>query len=72
MNFILLLLPSLLSALLAYLVRPYRVAVGWANAGLSLVSLGAALAFAAAILAGVKRRPSARVSCCALIASLRC
>ena len=52
MNFILLLLPSLLSALLAYLVRPYRAAVGWVNAGLSLVSLGAALAFAASILAG--------------------
>ena len=46
MNFVLLLFPSLLSALLAYLVRPYRVAVGWVNAGLSLVSLGAALAFA--------------------------
>jgi hydrogenase-4 component F len=52
MNFILLLFPSLLSALLAHLVRPYRVIIGWANAGLSLVSLGAALAFAASILAG--------------------
>jgi hydrogenase-4 component F len=52
MNFILLLFPSLLSALVAALVRPYRVAVGWVNAGLSLVSLGAALAFAASILAG--------------------
>ena len=52
MNFILLLFPSLLSALLATLVRPYRPAVGWVNAGLSLVSLGAALAFAVSILAG--------------------
>ena len=62
MNFILLLFPSLLSALLATLVRPYRVIIGWVNAGLSLVSLGAALAFAASILAGGE----------ALIASLRC
>jgi hydrogenase-4 component F len=52
MNFILLLLPSLLSVLLATLVRPYRAAVGSVNAGLSLVSLGAALAFAVSILAG--------------------
>jgi hydrogenase-4 component F len=52
MKFVLLLFPSLLSALLAYLVRPYRVAVGWANACLSFVSLGAALAIAASILAG--------------------
>jgi hydrogenase-4 component F len=52
MNFILLLFPPLLSALLATLVRPYRVIVGWANSGLSLVSLGAALAFAVTSLAG--------------------
>ena len=52
MNFVFLLFPPLLSALLAYLVRPYRVTVGWANAGLSLVSLGAAFAFASSILAG--------------------
>ncbi|MET0501800.1 MAG: proton-conducting transporter membrane subunit [Candidatus Binatia bacterium] len=52
MNFILLLLPSLLSALLATLVRPYRVLVGWVSACLSLVSLGAALAFAASLLDG--------------------
>ncbi len=52
MNFILLLLPSLLSALLAYLMNPYRVAVGWASVCFSFVSLGAALAFAAAISAG--------------------
>ena len=52
MNFALLLFPPLLSALLAYVVRPYRVAVGWAGAWVSLVSLGSALAFAASILAG--------------------
>jgi hydrogenase-4 component F len=52
MNFVLLLLPSLLSALLAYLVRPYRMVVGWINAWLSLVSLGAALAFAVSLEAG--------------------
>ncbi|HEU4341434.1 MAG TPA: hydrogenase 4 subunit F [Candidatus Binatia bacterium] len=52
MQFVLLLFPSLLSALVAYLVRPYRVAVGWANACLSLVPLGAALAIAGSILSG--------------------
>src|SRR6266571_3344059 len=52
MNFALLLFPPLVSALLAYFVRPYRAAVGWASAWLSLVSLGAALAFAASIQAG--------------------
>ncbi len=51
MNFALLLFPPLVSALLAYFVRPYRAAVGWASAWLSLVSLGAALAFAASIQA---------------------
>jgi hydrogenase-4 component F len=52
MNFVLLLFPPLLSALLAYCVRPYRAAVGWAGACLSLVSLAAAAAFAASMLAG--------------------
>lgn len=52
MNFWLLLLPSLLAALLAYGVRPYRAFVGWTNAVLSLVSLGAALEFAAGALRG--------------------
>ena len=51
MNFVLLLFPPLASALLAYFVRPYRAGVGWANACVSLVSLGAALAFAASVLA---------------------
>jgi hydrogenase-4 component F len=46
MKFLLLLLPSFVSALGAYVVRPYRALVGWLNALLSLLSLGAALAFA--------------------------
>jgi hydrogenase-4 component F len=46
MKFLLLLLPSLVSALSAYVVRPYRVIIGWFNALLSLLSLGAALVFA--------------------------
>ncbi len=46
MKFLLLLLPSFVSALGAYVVRPYRTLVGWLNALLSLLSLGAALAFA--------------------------
>ena len=50
--FAMLLGPSVLSALLALLVRPYRVAVGAANAALSLVSLAAAFALAGRVLAG--------------------
>src|ERR1051325_859620 len=46
MTFLLLLFPSLLSAALAATVRPYRALVGWLNALLSLVALGAAIAFA--------------------------
>ncbi len=46
MKFLLLLFPSLLAAGLAYLVRPYRSLVGWINAALSLVALGAAFVFA--------------------------
>jgi hydrogenase-4 component F len=46
MNFLLLLLPSLIAAALAALVRPYRAFVGWINAGLSLFALGAAIKFA--------------------------
>jgi hydrogenase-4 component F len=38
--FVVLLSPPLLSALLAWAVRPYRRAVGWANVVLALVSLG--------------------------------
>jgi hydrogenase-4 component F len=44
--------PSLLSAVLALFIRPYRVWVGAANAALSLVSLGAAFALAGRVLAG--------------------
>jgi hydrogenase-4 component F len=47
MTFFLLLLPPLLAALLAWSIRPYRTWVGWVNASLSLVSLAAALIFAA-------------------------
>ncbi|MDZ7267737.1 MAG: proton-conducting transporter membrane subunit [candidate division KSB1 bacterium] len=52
MNFILLLAPPLLAAALALAVRPYRMFVGWINALLSLVPLGAALRFAAHAIAG--------------------
>ncbi len=52
MTFLILLLPPLLATLLAFVVRPYRVWVGWANACMSMVSLGAALIFAAHAIAG--------------------
>lgn len=52
MNFLLLLIPPLVAALLAMLVRPYRAFVGWINAWLSLIPLGAALRFAAHAIAG--------------------
>jgi hydrogenase-4 component F len=52
MIFACLLAPALLSALLAVVVRPYRRVVGWANAGLSLVAAGAALALWRETLAG--------------------
>lgn len=51
-TFALLLGPPLLGSLLAVVVRPYRRFVGWANALLSLVSLGAAVALWSHILAG--------------------
>jgi len=47
-----LLAPPLLGALLAAAVRPYRRFVGWANALLSLLSIGAAVAFWRHVLAG--------------------
>jgi len=50
--FILLLGPPLASALLAVAVKPYRQFVGWANALLSLFSIGAAVALWGHILAG--------------------
>jgi hydrogenase-4 component F len=46
MSFLFLLLPPVLAALLAFTVKPYRTFVGWVNATLGLVSLGAALTFA--------------------------
>ncbi len=52
MLFVLLLFPPLVAALLASGVRPYRAFVGWANALLSLITLGAALAFVALALVG--------------------
>lgn len=52
MTFNLLLLPPLLAALLAYVVRPYRSWVGWASACLSLLPLAAALVFAGEAIAG--------------------
>ena len=51
-TFALLLGPPLLSALLALAVTPYRRLVGWTNALLSIVSLGAAVALWRHILAG--------------------
>ncbi len=52
MTFLLLLFPSLVAAALAAGVRPYRALVGWINALLSLVSLGAAIGFAGHIVRG--------------------
>ncbi|MBI5876953.1 MAG: hydrogenase 4 subunit F [Chloroflexi bacterium] len=52
MIFLLLLLPSLTAALLAFAVRPYRNFVGRASALLSLAPLGAALAFAGQTFGG--------------------
>jgi hydrogenase-4 component F len=51
-TFALLLGPPLLAALLAMAVKPYRPVVGWANALLSLLSLGAAVALWHHLLAG--------------------
>ena len=50
-TFGLLLGPPLLAALLALVTVPFRRAVGWTNAALSLVSLGAALALGRQVLA---------------------
>lgn len=46
MTFLILLLPPVLAAFLALIIRPYRAYVGWINAILELVSLGAAITFA--------------------------
>lgn len=52
MLFLLLLIPPLTAAALSGVVRPYRQAVGWANALLSLGPLAASLAFAARAIGG--------------------
>ncbi|MBX3276571.1 MAG: hypothetical protein KF868_01085 [Acidobacteria bacterium] len=52
MIFLFLLLPSLIGAGLAAAVRPYRALVGWINALLSLLSLGAALRIAGRAASG--------------------
>src|SRR5216683_3294996 len=53
MIFLLLLVPSLLSALIAIIVRPFRAWVGWLNALISLVAFGAALSFAGGAIKGI-------------------
>jgi len=53
MTFLLLLLPSLLGALVAILVRPFRAWVGWLNAIISLAAFGAALSFAGRAISGI-------------------
>jgi len=52
MLFVALLLPPLLAAAIAALVRPYRPTVGWLNAALGVIPLGAALAFGVGVSAG--------------------
>lgn len=54
MTFLLLLLPSLLGALIAIVVRPFRTWVGWLNALISLVAVGAALSFASQAITGIR------------------
>jgi hydrogenase-4 component F len=51
-TFGLLLAPSLASAVLALVVRPYHRAVGWANGVLSLVAVGGAIHLWAQVLTG--------------------
>lgn len=51
-TFVLLLGPPLAAALLAVVVKPYRPLVGWTNALLSLVPLGAAVVLWRHVLAG--------------------
>lgn len=52
MLFVVLLAPAVASALLALVVRPYRAAVGVANAALSLVAVGAAVGLWREVLHG--------------------
>jgi hydrogenase-4 component F len=51
MTFLFLLLPPVLAALAALIIQPYKKFVGWINAALGLVSLGAALSFASQAVA---------------------
>jgi len=51
MTFLFLLFPPVLAALLAFIIRPYRTYVGWINAALCLISLGAAVNFASQAVA---------------------
>ena len=52
MTFLLLFIPSLMGALSAILVRPFRAWVGWLNAIISFVAFGAALSFAGGAIRG--------------------
>ncbi|HUF91990.1 MAG TPA: proton-conducting transporter membrane subunit [Candidatus Limnocylindria bacterium] len=51
-TFVMLLAPPLLAALLAAVVKPYRAAVGWTGALLSLVTLGTAVMVWGRVVAG--------------------
>lgn len=51
MIFAFLLFPPIIAAVLAFFTRPYKTAVGWINAALGLVSLGAAIAIAQRVIA---------------------
>jgi hydrogenase-4 component F len=52
MIFFFLIAPSLLAALAASLIRPYRAFVGWIGAWLSLISLGASFVLSAQVIGG--------------------
>lgn len=52
MILILIIIPPLLAALAAALIRPYRALVGWIGAWLSLISLGGAFVLAAQVING--------------------
>jgi len=54
MEFLLLLSPSLLGALIAILVRPFRAWVGWFNAFVSLLACGAAVSFAGRLVSQIE------------------
>jgi len=54
MTFLLLLVPSLLSALFAIAVRPYRSIIGWSNAFASIVAFGAAVNLAGQVINGAE------------------